>query len=83
MQALEDPTIKQRVFRCGRRFRRIEAIEISVNRKPNSNGIPPAALAIIASSVALSLSRERQLGVSSGHDVVLALIDAFLKQVDD
>lgn len=61
----------------------IEAIEISVNRKPNGNGIPPAALAIIASSVALSLSRERQLGVSSGHDVVLALIDAFLNQVDD
>ncbi|WP_229736514.1 TetR/AcrR family transcriptional regulator [Novosphingobium endophyticum] len=61
----------------------IEAIEAAVRRKANSNAIPPAALAILASSVALSLSRERQLGVSSGHEVVLALIDAFLDEVDD
>lgn len=56
----------------------IEAIEAAIMRTDVVGTIPAAALAIIASSVALALSRERQLGVTSGHDAVLALVDAFL-----
>jgi len=60
----------------------IEALEAAAKRNSVDKRLPPAALAIIASSVALSLSRERQLGVTSGHDAVLALVDAFLTDVD-
>lgn len=61
----------------------IEGIEAAVKRKGVSKHLPPApAMAIIASSLALSLSRERQLGVSSGHDQILAVINTFLGDLD-
>jgi hypothetical protein len=61
----------------------IEAIETAMKRQKASRLIAPTALAIIASSVGLSLSRERQLGVSSGHDAMLALVDVVLKELDE
>jgi len=40
-------------------------------------------LAIIASSVALALSRERRLGVTSGHDEVVGMVESFFRKVED
>lgn len=60
----------------------IEAIEAAVRRNALGTRMSAAAVAIIASSLALTLSRERQLGVSSGHDAVLAVIGDFLMQLD-
>lgn len=56
----------------------IEAITAAMKRRSAGGSIPAPAVAIIASSVALALSRERQLGVTAGHDAVLAVVDAFL-----
>jgi AcrR family transcriptional regulator len=60
----------------------IDAIVAALNRSSKSSRIPPAALAMIASSVALALTREEQLGVKLGHDDVAAVIDAFLVDVE-
>ena len=46
------------------------------------NAPDPAAVAIIATSVALTLTRERQLGTQAGHAAVLALFDRFLASIE-
>ncbi|MFC0205515.1 TetR/AcrR family transcriptional regulator [Novosphingobium soli] len=56
----------------------IAAIEAAIARRDVSGSVPAPALAVLASSVALALSRERQLGVSAGHEAVLDLVGAFL-----
>ncbi len=61
----------------------IEAIETALRRKGAKSDIPAPALAIIASSVALALSRERQLGVTSGHDAVMGMVESFFLKVED
>ncbi|HUD29989.1 MAG TPA: TetR/AcrR family transcriptional regulator [Novosphingobium sp.] len=61
----------------------IEAVEAALQRKGARSAIPAPALAIIASSVALALSRERQLGVSSGHEAVLEVVNGFLQTLED
>lgn len=61
----------------------IEAIEAALKRKAVQSPIPAPALAIIASSIALSISRERQLGISSGHEAILDVVDGFLGAVED
>jgi len=60
----------------------IDAILAALKRSSKSSRIPPPALAIIASSVALALTREAQLGVRLGHDDMSAVIDAFLTDVE-
>lgn len=45
----------------------IEAIENAVRTSGNRPGIPVPALALIATSTALALTRERDLGVDLGH----------------
>lgn len=60
----------------------IAAIETALNRKGTKSDIPAPALAILASSVALALSRERQLGVTSGHQEVLSMVENFFLKVE-
>ncbi len=45
-------------------------------------GLDPAAVAIIATSVALTLTRERQLGTQSGHEAVLSMFERFLASIE-
>ncbi len=61
----------------------IEAITAALNRRSVKSSMPAPAIAIIASSVALALSRERQLGVAAGHDAVLAVVGEFLSALED
>jgi AcrR family transcriptional regulator len=56
----------------------IEMLEAALRAHPAASPLPPAALAILATSLALTLTREQQLGVSSGHPEAMAAISAFL-----
>lgn len=60
----------------------VGAIQAAMARKSATSKIPPAGLALIATSVALSLSREEQLGVTSGHKEIMAVIEAFLNNLE-
>ena len=60
----------------------IDALRAAMARSGNEGGISPAALAIVATSVVLTLTREDQLGISCGHAEVGALIDGFIDRVE-
>ena len=60
----------------------VELIRAACQRAPGATGLAPEGLAIMASSVALSLSRERQLGTTSGHAQIEAMIGSFLATVE-
>jgi hypothetical protein len=60
----------------------VHAIQSAMERRSVSGPIPATALAIIASSVALSLSREVQLGIKAGHGDITAVIEAFIANLE-
>ena len=60
----------------------IDAIMAAMARSSKTSSIPAPALAMIASSVALALTREEQIGVKLGHGDMAAVIEAFLKEVE-
>jgi AcrR family transcriptional regulator len=60
----------------------VAALAEALNKLPQGSGLDPAALAIIATSVALTLTRERQLGTEAGHEAVLALFERFLAGIE-
>jgi AcrR family transcriptional regulator len=45
-------------------------------------GVDAEALALMATSLALSLTREAQLGIALGHDGLLAAVERFLNQLE-
>ena len=65
----------------------VQAIADTIARKQGKSksakaAISPEALAIMATSLGLTLNREDQLGVSSGHAEALAVLDAFLADLE-
>jgi hypothetical protein len=50
-------------------------------REP-SDAPPPIAAAIFATSAALAMHREAELGIHAGHADVMAIIDAFIARWD-
>jgi AcrR family transcriptional regulator len=60
----------------------VQVLSDALKRKSKANNIPPAGLALLATSVALSLSREAELGVSAGHKEMNTLIGEFLSVMD-
>jgi AcrR family transcriptional regulator len=60
----------------------VEAVRAALARRPSASALPAPALAIIATSVALALTREARLGISSGHTDVMAVIEHFLADVE-
>lgn len=56
----------------------IRVLEAALARQPQASVLTPAALSLIANSLALAMVREQQLGVSTGHDDALQVIEAFL-----
>ncbi|MCJ2180845.1 TetR/AcrR family transcriptional regulator [Novosphingobium album (ex Hu et al. 2023)] len=52
----------------------VRAIEGAVSRMAGKAPLPSSCLALIATSLALSLSREDQLGISAGHEEARDLI---------
>ena len=60
----------------------VAALTAALQRSPQRSGLDPAAMAVIATSVALTLTREQQLGTASGHEAVLALFERFLTSIE-
>ena len=60
----------------------VDLIRAACQRTPGTASLAPEGLAIIASSVALSLTRERQLGTTAGHAQIEAMIASFLESVE-
>ena len=64
----------------------VAALAEALQRTPQGRGpgarLDPAAVAIIATSVALTLTRERQLGTQAGHAAVLAMFERFLASIE-
>lgn len=63
------------------------AIEVAVlaqamDRVPQAGNMGPASLSVTITSLALLLSRESQLGVTTGHAEIVAALEAFLDQVE-
>jgi AcrR family transcriptional regulator len=56
----------------------IAAISQSLERSGCRHGLPPEATALIATSLALALNREAELGVVTGHAEAIAAVEQFL-----
>lgn len=60
----------------------VSVLTAAMNRVPQAGNMGPTGLAVTITSLALLLSRESQLGVSSGHAEIISALDAFLDQVE-
>lgn len=60
----------------------VDALTEAVERTGKRKSVSPAALAILATSLALSLTRERELGVVAGHAEAMALVEGFLAEAE-
>lgn len=59
----------------------VKALAAALKRK-SARGIPPAGLAMLATSLALSLNRESELGIRAGHREIMAAINQFLTETE-
>jgi AcrR family transcriptional regulator len=57
----------------------IAALTKALGRAKGRTNVPPAAIALFATSLALAVTREVELGVSMGHREAVAAIEQFLK----
>lgn len=62
---------------------RVEALSAALERHGvDRDAYPPAALAVLLTSAAQVLVMERILGVATGHDETLALVDRLLEELE-
>ena len=64
------------------RTMQVEALSAAIEARGLENSLPPIAAAIFASSAALTVHREAEIGLKSGHAEVMAVIDAFIARLD-
>lgn len=76
--------LKSEVIRFIEKSREIQVSTLTdaLALAPQASRLPPSSIAIIATSLALSLSREEQLGVLSGHQEAMGLIHEFLQTIE-
>jgi AcrR family transcriptional regulator len=60
----------------------VSAIGEALQRRGVAPGIAPAAAAIFATSAALTVHREAEIGVRMGHAEVMAVIDDYIGRLD-
>ena len=60
----------------------VEAIAEALKKTQYGIKLEPSAIAIIATSVALTLTREQQLGTESGHRAVIEVFENFLASIE-
>lgn len=60
----------------------VEALEAAMKRSGWSGAVPARSLALIATSLGLSLPREAQVGVTTGHAETLEVIAAMFEQLE-
>lgn len=61
----------------------VEAISDAIARTCGKHRLPAAAIATMATSIGLSLNREQQLGVQSGHPETFGVLNAFLAGLEE
>lgn len=61
----------------------IEAVNTAIARSSEKSKLPVAGLAVIATSLALLLNRENELGVTLGHEEVKGIIRDFFAGLDN
>jgi AcrR family transcriptional regulator len=78
------PALRKEVISFIEESRNIQvmALTAAVKNGGVETSLSPAAMAIIASSVALSVGREAVLGTTSGHAAVLEVIWKYLRELD-
>ena len=59
-----------------------KSLAAALRRDGGAMPLPPDALALLATSLALALTRERPLGISVGHDQALDLVARLLERLD-
>lgn len=64
------------------RMIQFEAITAAMESRSVKSRISAKGIAFMATSIGLSLNREEQLGVRSGHDEVVAVLDEFLTELE-
>jgi AcrR family transcriptional regulator len=76
--------LRTEVIRFIREERRMQvtALSAALKRTSWSGSIPPAGLAILAKSIALTLNREGEIGVKTGHAEIMTVIDEFLAAME-
>lgn len=60
----------------------VSALQEAMTTKVSSRALTPTAIALFANSLGLLLIREAELGVTTGHIEVAALVGQFLAQVE-
>jgi AcrR family transcriptional regulator len=60
----------------------VQALAAAFGAKGRHGSLAPVGLALLATSVGLSLTREAELGMSMGHAEVAAAIGAFLSEME-
>lgn len=60
----------------------VEAISAAIGRSGAKHRLPAAAIATMATSIGLSLNREQQLGVKSGHSETFGVLNAVLADLE-
>lgn len=60
----------------------VTALTDAMRRRGIAHDIAPAAAAIFATSAALTVHREAEIGVRTGHAEVMAVIDDYLARLD-
>jgi AcrR family transcriptional regulator len=78
------PALRSEVINFIEQSRRMQvaAIAAALERADAPRALPPLAVSIIASSVALSVTRETQLGTTAGHAVVMDVIWRYLHDLE-
>lgn len=74
------PSLKAEVIHFIEKSRHLQIIALTnaLERKPGLSNLEPATIAILATSTALSMLREKELGLVDGHDEVDDMIAQFL-----
>lgn len=76
--------LRQEVVHFVQESRRIQvvALEAAFSRLQRRAGMPAPALAIMAASTALTINRERHLGIDFGHSEALDVMEAYLNAAE-
>lgn len=82
--AFRNEALHQEVTHFIEESRRIqaEAVNRSLARSQTSAPIDADGIALLATGVALAMTRERALGVTMGHGSLIAMVEAFLDGVE-
>lgn len=60
----------------------VDALRAAARRSPAGEVLPADGLALLATSLALSLTREEHIGVTAGHDAARALVETILDRYE-